>query len=182
MAIDLESMTDAQYEAYRVECDARSSAEYRFRREACGIEIAEIADDLGVRLDTAKRWENPKKGLPPSLRAWAYVDSAYLELLDAVEAAIRKAEEAEDETGEVPAVDIAYRRGNQPSRDGLTVGRANAIARASGIALTALGYGVGVSWAGDGAAGTPAGWRGSKAGSLPIQLASGKNRRDDFRG
>ena len=88
MRIDLNAMDDGRYDGYRSLCDSRSTAEFRFRREACGIELAEMADDLGVRLDTAKRWENPRKGLPPSLRAWAYVDSAYLDMMDSVEAAI----------------------------------------------------------------------------------------------
>ncbi len=152
MRIDLESMTDEQYEAYRARCDSRSAAEFRFRREACGIELAEIAEDLGVRLDTAKRWENPKKGMPPSMRAWAYVDSAYLALLDAVEAAISQVEDTVETLGEPDAVHLAYRRGAQPTRDGETVGRANAAARAAGIALTALGYEVAIEWADEGAA------------------------------
>lgn len=156
MTTDLEAMTDEQYEAYRAACDARSSAEFRFRRELCGIELAELADDLGVRLDTAKRWENPKKGLPPSLRAWAYVDAAYETLLAAVETAIRQVEDAEESLGEPDAVHLAYRRGNQPTRDGETVARANALSRAAGIALVALGYDVVVEWADEGAAGLAA--------------------------
>ncbi len=156
MRIDPDSMTDAQYEAYRGECDARSAAEFRYRREACGIELAEMADDLGVRLDTAKRWENPRKGMPPSIRAWAYVDSAYLGLLDAVEAAIQQVEDTAGALGEPGSVHLAYRRGNQPTRDGGTVGRANALARAAGIALTALGYEVAVEWADEGVAGLAA--------------------------
>lgn len=156
MTIDLEAMTPEEFDSYCEECDSRSSAEYRFRREACGIEIAEIADALGVRLDTAKRWENPKKGMPPSARAWAYVDSAYIELLGAVEAAIQQVEDAADELGEPREVHLAYRRGNQPTRNGETVGRANATARAAGIALVSLGYDVAVEWADEGSAGLAA--------------------------
>lgn len=156
MLIDLESMDEASYEEYRASCDARSSAEFRMRRELCGIEIAEIAEDLGVRLDTAKRWENPKKGLPPSVRAWAYVDSAYLELLNAVEHSVSQVEETADELGEPNEVHVAYRRGNQPTRDGMTVGRSNAVARASALALTVLGYSATAEWADEGAAGIAA--------------------------
>ena len=156
MLIDLDSMTQEQFERYRDECDARSAAEFRMRRELCGIELAEIAEDLGVRLDTAKRWENPNKGMPPSLRAWAYVDSAYLALLDAVEAAVGQVEDAAEAMGEPREVHVAYRRGNQPTRDGLTVGRSNAIARASALALTVLGYEASAEWADEGAAGPAA--------------------------
>jgi len=154
--VDIEAMTPEQYAGYCDECDARSSAEFRMRRELCGIEIAELADDLGVRLDTAKRWENPKKGMPPSVRAWAYIDSAYIALLDAIEAAIQQVEETAETLGEPREVHVAYRRGNQPTRDGLTVGRSNAIARASALALTVLGYDASAEWADEGAAGLAA--------------------------
>jgi len=156
MIIDLETMTQEQYEAYRDECDARSSAEFRMRRELCGIELAELADELGVRIDTAKRWENPNKGMPPSVRAWAYVDSAYAALLDAVGAAVQQVEDTADALGEPREVHVAYRRGNQLGRDGLTVGRSNAIARASALALTVLGYAATAEWADEGAAGLAA--------------------------
>ena len=156
MRVDFDSITGEQFEQYRDFCDTRSAAEFRYRREACGIEIAEVAEDLGVRLDTAKRWENPRKGLQPSLRAWAYIDSAYEDLLDAVEAAIQQVEDTAEELGEPNAVHLAYRRGNQLTRDGETVGRANAAARAAGIALTALGYEVEFEWADEGAAGMAA--------------------------
>lgn len=156
MLIDLESMTNEQYEAYRDECDSRSSAEYRMRRELCGIEIAEVADALGIRLDTAKRFENPKKGTRPSLKAWAYVDSAYIQMLDEIEATVQQVEDTVDEFGEPREVHVAYRRGNQPTRDGLTVGRSNAIARNAAVVLTALGYSASAEWADEGAAGLAA--------------------------
>lgn len=152
MRIDIESMDEDEYKTYRDECDARGSAEFRMRREACGIELADIAGALGVRPDTAKRWENPGKGMPPSVRAWAYVDSAYLGLLDAVEAAIRQVEDTEGALGEPQAVHVAYRRHGMPTRDGETVKQANAVARAAAIALTALGYKVRAEWADEGAA------------------------------
>ena len=135
MRIEVESMDDSQFEQYRDLCDSRSSAEFRFRRECCGIELAEMAEDLGVRLDTAKRWENPNKGLPPSVRAWAYVDSAYLDLLDRVENAVQAVEDSDIDV----TVQLPYMRG-------VAVGRENAVSRAVGIALTVLGYDVGAFW------------------------------------
>lgn len=152
MIANLESMTQKQYDEYRAACDRRSAAEFRMRRELCGIELAELADALGVRLDTAKRWENPKKGAPPSPRAWACIDAAYESLLRAVDAAIDQAEAAEAETGSAPArITVAYRRGRMPTRDGESVGRANAVSRAAALALTALGYDVTAEWADEGA-------------------------------
>ena len=135
MRIEIESMDGKQFEQYRDLCDSRSSAEFRFRRECCGIEIAEMAEDLGVRLDTAKRWENPNKGLPPSLRAWAYVDSAYLDLLDRVEAAVQAVEDSDIDV----TVQLPYMRG-------VAVGRENAVSRAVGIALAVLGYDFEAVW------------------------------------
>lgn len=149
---DLDSMTPDEFEAYRAECDARSSAEYRMRRELCGIEIAEIAEELGVRLDTAKRWENPKKGMPPSVRAWAYVDERYEKIMRAVDEAVSVVEDMEDSFGRMPGVRIAYRRANMPTRCGETVDDANRIARLAVAVLRALGYDAQVEWADEGAA------------------------------
>jgi len=156
MKIDLESMTQEQYESYRDECNARSSAEFRMRRELCGIELTEIAEDLGIRIDTVKRFENPNKDTRPSVRAWAYVDSAYIALLDAIEAAVSQVEDTAETLDEPKEVHVAYRRGIHKTRDGLTVGRSNAIARASALALMVLGYEASAEWADEGAAGLAA--------------------------
>ena len=135
MRIEIESMDGKQFEQYRDLCDSRGSADFRYRRECCGIELAEMAEDLGVRLDTAKRWENPNKGMPPSVRAWAYVDSAYLDLLDRVEAAVQAVENAD--------LDVSAKL---PYRRGVAVGRENAASRAVGIALAVLGYDFEAVW------------------------------------
>lgn len=151
-----EDMTDEQRDEYAAICDSRSRAEFRMMRESCGIEIAELAETLGVRLDTAKRWEHPTKGMPPSLRAWAYMDACYSRLLDAVETAVGQVEELEDELGHKPNVNVSYRRKGMPTRDGETVGEANAASRATIVALAVLGYGVNVEWADEGLAGLAA--------------------------
>lgn len=147
-----DSITPEEFEAYRAECDARSSAEFRMRREMCGIEIAEIADALGVRLDTAKRWENPNKGLPPSIRAWAYVDERYGRLMRAVEESVALVEDMEDSFGRMPGVRVAYRRAGMPTRGGETVDDANRIARLAVAVMRVLGYDARVEWADEGAA------------------------------
>lgn len=151
-----EDMTDEQRDAFAEKCDSRSKAEFRMMREACGIELAELSETFGVRLDTVKRWEHPTKGLPPSLRAWAYMDACYSRLLDAVETAVQQVEELEDELGHKPNVNISYRRGNMPTRDGETVGQANAASRATAMVLVALGYDVKIEWANEGLAGLTA--------------------------
>lgn len=151
-----EDMDREQFDEYAKRCDSRSAAEFRLMREACGIELSDLADELGVRLDTAKRWENPKKGMPPSLRAWAYVDASYSRLLDAVETAVQQVEDTEDELGHKPCVNVSYHRGNMPTRDGETVGQANASSRAMAMVLVSLGYDVRVEWADEGLTGLTA--------------------------
>lgn len=151
MRIDLGRITADEFAAYRDECDLRSSAEFRMRREMCGIRTEELAEAIGVRLDTVKRMENPSKGNGPSLKAWAYVDSAYMDLLDAVEAAVEQVEDLAEEFGEPRSVRVAYRRIGMPTRDGESVGAANAATRAAAIALITLGYSVEAEWA-DGSA------------------------------
>lgn len=151
-----EDMTDEQYEDYREHCNARSAAEFRMMREACGIELFDLAETLGVRLDTAKRWEHPTKGQPPSLRAWAYMDAKYSRLLDAIETAVQQVEDLEGELGHKPNVNISYRRKGMPTRNGETVGEANAASRAVVIALAVLGYSVNVEWVDEGLAGLAA--------------------------
>ena len=148
----IEEMSEEQYQAYRESCDSRSSAEFRLRRESCGIALDELADELGVRLDTAKRWENPKYGSPPSIRAWAVVDACYDRLMDSVNAAIDQVEDIADEFGGEPTVHVAYRRGSMPTRDGESVAQANAAARTAVAALRAMGWSVAVEWADEGAA------------------------------
>lgn len=143
---DLGAMGLEEYEAYRAECDARGSAEFRMRREMCGIEIAEIADALGVRLDTAKRWENPSKGMPPSVRAWAFVDERYDALMRSVEDSVALVEGVEDAIGYAPVAKVAYHRGKEPTANGESVQDANRVARITAAVLRSLGYRIEVVW------------------------------------
>lgn len=147
---DLGAMGPEEYEAYCRECDARGSAEFRMRREMCGIEIAEIADALGVRIDTAKRWENPNKGMEPSVRAWAYVDERYGKLMRAVEDSVALVEGVEDAIGRAPNVNVAYWRGKGQTAFGEPVKDANRTARITAAVLRSLGYGVRVVWSNGG--------------------------------
>lgn len=152
----LDDMTDGQREAYFERCESRSKAEFRMMREACGIDAHGLANILGIRIDTVKKWEIPGNGKRPSLRAWAYLDARYELLLQSVETAIQTVEDIADEHGEPREVHVAYYRGRMVTRDGMTTNEANAAARAAVIALTALGYDAKAEWADEGAAGMAA--------------------------
>ena len=54
----------------------RSVAEFRAKRELCGLSLYDVADELGVAMNTVKRWENPNY-FPPSPAAWRYIDRMY---------------------------------------------------------------------------------------------------------
>ncbi|MDO4443866.1 MAG: helix-turn-helix transcriptional regulator [Slackia sp.] len=119
------------------------SAEFRARREICGLTQGDVADACGVRLLTVKRWEKLGEAEPPA-DAW--------EFLEGVEAArravVRQAVEAAaaDKPG---AVRLTYCRTQEQydalGRGGGPVGVANANARAVADLLESMG--IAVAWA-----------------------------------
>lgn len=143
--MNLETMTEEQVEEYRAICEGRSAAEYRFRRDLCGLTHYEVSRAIGCREDTAKRFENPRRGGKPSIEAWAFVDSAYERVMRAAEEAVRIVEEAE-EHGEPGKVKVTYRRDGMPTRDGEPMGEANGASLAAIVTLRMLGYEVEVDW------------------------------------
>ena len=46
------------------------AATFRAVREMCGLRQADVADELGVRLSTVKRWERGVVPLPEDARVW----------------------------------------------------------------------------------------------------------------
>lgn len=150
------------------ECDSRSEAEFRFERECAGYTVAMLADALGVRTGTVKRWENPKYAEKPSPRAWELVDSLYERLLRAVDESLDTVGSIGDETGEPPAVvEVAYRRGGKREAEPHEV--LNAIARAVAMALHALGYEARAAWDGSATSGGKAAEARRKTGDgIPV--------------
>ena len=120
----------------------RSVAEFRAMREMCGISLYDIADELGVAVNTVKRWESPKY-FPPSPRAWAYVEKQYDEHCDRVDAAIKEALASRVEGK--PIVLPWYRNGMSGVND-MQVGMNNAVSRAVAESLMTLGYEVTFRW------------------------------------
>lgn len=125
------------YEPYK----DRSSAEFRAKREMCGLSTYDVGQDLGVAANTVKRWENPKY-FPPSPEAWNYIDRMYAAHLLSVDSELdRLLANAKD--GE-PIV-VTWCRNGMGASDA-DVGRFNAVSQAVAESLIQLGHDVTFRW------------------------------------
>ena len=120
----------------------RSVAEFRAKREMCGLSLYAVAQELGVAVNTVKRWENPNY-FPPSPAAWRYIDREYADHCDTVEDALQDAL-ATREDGK-PIV-VAWHRNNMRGVSDEQVGMHNATSRAVAESLMTLGYEVTFRW------------------------------------
>ena len=120
----------------------RSVAEFRAKREICGISLYDIAKELGVAVNTVKRWENPNY-FPPSPAAWRYIDRQYKKHRSLVADAIRNALDSRVE--EQPIV-IPWCRNGMHGISDMEVGITNAVWRAAAQSLMAFGYEVTFRW------------------------------------
>ncbi len=119
----------------------RSVAEFRAKRELCGISLYDIADELGVAVNTVKRWENPNY-FPPSPAAWRYIDRQYEKHCDQVEEALQEA--LATPTGE-PVLVLWHRNGMSGVSDA-QVSWNNAVSKAVAESLLTLGREVTFRW------------------------------------
>ena len=120
----------------------RSVAEFRAKRELCGLSLYDVADELGVAVNTVKRWENPNY-FPPSPAAWRYIDREYDRHCDQVEDELTKAL-ASAKDGE-PVV-VRWSRNGMRGMSDAQVGIANAVAKAVTESLMTLGRDVTFVW------------------------------------
>lgn len=120
----------------------RSVAEFRAKREMCGLSLYDVAQELGVALNTVKRWENPNY-FPPSPAAWRFIDREFDKHCDAVEDALRNAL-ASAKDGE-PIV-IPWHRNGLHGVSAMQVGVHNAVSRAVAESLMTLGRDVTFQW------------------------------------
>lgn len=120
----------------------RSVAEFRAKREMCGISLYDVAEELGVAVNTVKRWENPNY-FPPSPAAWRFIDRQYDKHCDQVEIRLREAL-ASAEDGK-PIV-VLWHRNNMSGATDMQVGVYNAISRAVAESLLTLGRDVTFRW------------------------------------
>ena len=67
----------------------RSVAKFCAKREMCGISLYDIAQELGIAVNTVKRWEDPNY-FPPSPEAWRYIDRQHSNHRNRVSDAPRK--------------------------------------------------------------------------------------------
>lgn len=120
------------------------SAEFRARRERCGLMQCDVADACGVNIKTVKRWEHPDWGEAPA-DAWAFLEAVET----ARRAVVKQAEEAALRYGERGAVQLTYYRTQEQydehGRDEGPFGVANANAIAVADRLESMGFDVG--WA-----------------------------------
>lgn len=120
----------------------RSVAEFRAKRELCGLSLYDVAQELGVALNTVKRWENPNY-FPPSPAAWRYIDRVYDRHCDEVDDAIHAA--IESRVDGQPIVIPWHRNGMRGVSD-MQVGVRNAVSRAVAESLMTIGYEVTFRW------------------------------------
>lgn len=118
----------------------RSVAEFRAEREMCGLSLYDVAKELGVAVNTVKRWENPNY-FPPSPEAWRYIDREFARHCDEVEAALRDALAGGDGTVTVP-----WHRNGMSGVSDRQVGVSNAVSRAVAESLMTLGRDVAFEW------------------------------------
>ena len=138
---------------------AKTTASFRALREMCGLTQQNVADALGVRALTVKRWERPGFPEPPD-DAWAYLNSMRDRMVEMAEFAADKAVELRDETG-AGAIALTYFRDqsqyDEAGRDEGPVGFANAVARLTASHLEVEGVDVEFRYPDDGAVPTPGG-------------------------
>lgn len=120
----------------------RSVAEFRAKRELCGLSLYDVADELQVAVNTVKRWENPNY-FPPSPAAWRFIDREYDKHCDAVEEALQKA--VDSRVKDEPVIVPWHRNGMRGVTDA-QVGTSNAVSRAVAESLMTIGYDVAFRW------------------------------------
>ncbi len=120
----------------------RSVAEFRAKRELCGLSLYDVAHELGVAVNTVKRWENPNY-FPPSPEAWKYIDRQYERHCELVDEALTDA--IENHPKDKPIV-VAWHRNGMSCVSDKQVGMRNAISRALAESLMTLGYEVTFTW------------------------------------
>lgn len=81
---------------------ARSKSEFRAMRETLGITQQRLADDLGVRILSVKRWESPKYAQQAPAEAWELLDVLMAVQDSAVQAALSQVQAIAREQGTEP--------------------------------------------------------------------------------
>lgn len=121
----------------------RNKAEFRALRETLGLTQQTLADELGVKILSVKRWEAPKYPQQAPQDVWDFLDDLNYKQVEACYRAIAKAATA-SQCVEVPywssAADYEASRGSED----ITWTEANATSRR--LAIMLLDRGVSVMW------------------------------------
>ena len=120
----------------------RSVAEFRAKRELCGLSLYDVAKELGVAVNTVKRWENPNY-FPPSPAAWRYIDREYDIHCKRVEDALQ---DAIDERESDASIVVPWARNGMYGLTDRQVGMFNAVSKAVAESLLTMGYDVDFRW------------------------------------
>ena len=119
----------------------RTHAGFRAIRESLGLSLNDVAEAMGVRERSVRRWEAPNGQMPPE-DAWRWLEGMRARFEDGVSAAL----DAVDASG-AKRVSLSYYRTQEEydafGRDDGPYGFANAISRE--VALTLEANGVEVS-------------------------------------
>lgn len=129
----------------------RPKAEFRATRETLGITQQALADDLGVRVLSVKRWESPRYPQQAPDMAWELLDALMAAQDEAVADAVARVRETGDGDRRIRLPYWSSQRdydGSLREDDGLSWTEANATSRRVASVLRWLGYDV--RWA-DGA-------------------------------
>ena len=131
-----------------------TKANFRAQREVCGLSQNDVADALGVRTLTVKRWERPGFPEPPA-DAWEWLSRA-VEAHDAAVTSMAAVALARRDTDGVDYVSITYYRDQAQydslGRDPGPVGVVNARARAVGELLARENFEVSYAYPDEGCA------------------------------
>ena len=115
----------------------RTHAGFRALRESLGLSLNDVAEAMGVRERSARRWEAPNGQMPPD-DAWEWLEGMQARFNDAVDASL----DAVEESG-ANRVSITYYRSQDEydafGRDEGPYGFVNAVSREVALTLESDG-------------------------------------------
>ena len=138
----------------------RTKADFKALREACGLSQQNVADALGVHLQTIKRWEKPSFPYAVPDDAFSYLDSVAESQANQVSYMLGVVAKQVEQLGKNPVlVPITYYRDQQMydkyGRDEGPFGWPNAVARKLAYELGKRGIAYSFRYPDDGAVSTP---------------------------
>ena len=136
-----------------------SKAKFRAMREQSGYSQQALANAIGVKVLTIKRWEHEKQTAQPSPDAWQVLEQTLAAQREAADYAVEVALQAEELPNSPRRAVLTYYRDQAMydayGRDEGYFGVANANARAAGEALELEGFEVEYRYPTEGAISTP---------------------------